>query len=197
MKKFLRLSALVMILLTGCASQKQELNIAEEDLPYGATMRSNKTSYTVPMTYDRRFVNESQVKAVADYLGAVQNNDPDLFASAALPLYMNYQIQEVYHYEDTANLVDVLHSGIASQTGEDFQFDMILITDYSQANNGGLKAMTDLLSNLDSQFSDSVQGAWEFTLEWELSYDNGQKNGMTEDQHLYLFQIEDQYYCCM
>lgn len=188
------------LMLTGCATQKQKTNYAENDLPYGATMKSDKNSYAVPVTWDRRFFSEEQISAVADYIAAIQNNDPELYASVALPLYTNYQIQEVYDYQNTEELVSALHEGLTGQLADDFKFQMIMINDFSlDRSTGSLQAMLTLLDNIsqDKKFSDTIQNAWALELEWEFSYNNGEGNGRAENQYLYLFQIDDQYYCCM
>lgn len=189
---------------TGCSSPKQEINMTEDELPYGATMRSDKNSFAVPMTYDRRFVSDEQVAVVADYFSAIQNQDAELYLASSLPLYTDYQIQEVYSYQDAGELVAELHEGIAGQTGEDFQFDMILINSFSQDTTfGGLEAILDLLDHVDDpdadagKFSERMQGAWALELEWNLLYNQQSSSGTVESQWVYLFQVDDQYYCCM
>ncbi len=188
------------LMLTGCATQKQQTNYTEEELPYGATMKSDKTSYAVPITWDRRFLSEEQVSAVSDYIAAIQNNDTELYNSVALPLYTEYQIQKVYDYKNTEELVNALHEGLIGQLADDFRFTMILVNEFSlDRNSGGLQAMLDLLDNIstDKKFSDTIQNAWALELEWEFSYNNGEGNGRAENQYLYLFQIDNKYYCCM
>lgn len=188
------------LLLTGCATQKQKTSYTEEELPYGATMKSDKNTYAVPITWDRRFLSEEQISAVSDYIAAIQNNDAELYQSAALPLYTEYQIQEVYDYRNTEELVNALHEGLIGQLADDFKFTMIVINECSlDRNSGGLQAMLNLLDNIseDKKFSDTIQGAWALELEWEFSYNNSEGNGRAENQYLYLFQIDNQYYCCM
>ncbi|MDE5754856.1 MAG: hypothetical protein K2H89_10010 [Oscillospiraceae bacterium] len=202
MRLFLQAAfVLSVFLLTGCAGGRQDVNMTEDELPYGATMRENKTGFAAPMTYDRRFVNEEQVAVVADYFAAIQNQDAELYLASALPLYTEYQIDEVYSYQDAGELVASLHQGIAGQTGEDFEFNMILINEFVQDTSfGGLEAMLDLLdhvSDSDQKFSDQMQGAWALELEWNLLYNNQSSSGTVDSQWVYLFQINDQYYCCM
>ena len=199
MKKLLCL-LLACLMLTGCASQKQKTSYTEEELPYGATMKSDKNSYTVPMTWDRRFLEPEQISAVADYLGAIEQNNPELYASVALPLYTDYQVQEVYDYQNVEELVRALHEGLLGQLADDFQMDMILVNEISDdRNSGGLQAILKLLDGISegTPFSETIQNAWSLNLEWEFSYNNGEGSGRTENQYLYLFQIDDKYYCCM
>ena len=210
--KYFRIFACVLTVLlslsvgfTGCANSKQEINMTEDELPYGATMRSDKNSFSVPVTYDRRFVSEEQIAVVADYFAAIQNQDQELYLASALPIYTDYQIHKVYSYQDVGELVQGLHEGIAGQTGEDFEFNMILVNSFSQDTTfGGLEAILDLLDHVDDpdaesgeKFSKRMQGAWALELEWNLLYDQQSSSGTVESQWVYLFQVDDQYYCCM
>ena len=88
MNCFRRITALFLMALmlvpclTACKKEPttpEEFEMGEADLPYGATMKSNKTSYAVPVTYDRRFVTEEQISTVADFYGAIQNQDAELY----------------------------------------------------------------------------------------------------------------------
>lgn len=192
--------ALTCLLFTGCSSQKQNMNYTEEELPYGATMKSDKNSYAVPMTWDRRFLEPEQISVVADYLGAIQNADADLYTSVALPLYTAYQVEEVYDYENTEAMVNALHEGLCGQLADDFHFEMVLVNEFSaDRNTGGLEAILDLLDKISDgeKFTDTMQNAWALELEWEFSYNQGNGTGSTETQYLYLFLVDDQYYCCM
>ncbi|MBR1554553.1 MAG: hypothetical protein IJ644_04070, partial [Oscillospiraceae bacterium] len=176
MKKLLCL-LLACLMLTGCASQKQKTSYTEEELPYGATMKSDKNSYTVPMTWDRRFFEPEQISAVADYLGAIEQNNPELYASVALPLYTDYQVNEVYDYQNVEELVNALHEGLLGQLADDFRMDMILVNEISDdRNSGGLQAMLKLLDGISEEkpFSETIQNAWSLNLEWEFSYNNGE-----------------------
>lgn len=189
------------LLFTGCTTEKQQMNYTEDELPYGATMKSDKNSYAVPITWDRRFFDENQVSAVAGFLAAIQNADGELYDSVALPLYTNYQINEVYDgYQSTQELVNALHTGLVGILAEDFAFDMVTINAFSDdQNSGGLQAMINLLDGISEgeKFSDTLQNAWSLELEWNFSYNHGEGSGITENQYVYLFQIDDQYYCCM
>lgn len=201
LKKLLAVFLLFSFVLTGCETQKEKMDYTEEELPYGATMKSDKKSYAVPMTWDRRFLEEGQIKAVADYLCAIQNADGELYDSVALPLYTQYQITEVYdNYDTTQQLVTGLHEGLVGSMADDFAFDMVLVNGISDdRKKGGLEAIFTILDGIseDGKFSDTVQNAWSLNLEWEFSYNAGKNAGTAEEQYLYLFQIDDKYYCCM
>ena len=200
MKRLLCLLCGACMLLTGCTTAKQQKDYTEAELPYGATMKCDKSSYAVPMTWDRRFLDTEAIAKVADYIASIQNQDGDLYQASSLPLYTDYQIQEVYSYKNTQELVDALHEGLVGKLAEDFKFDMILVNEISEdRKNSGLAGIIDLLDKISNEkkFSDTIQNAWALQLEWEFSYNNGQGSGRAENQYIYLFQIDNQYYCCM
>ena len=145
MKKWIILLCTACMLLTGCTTAKQQTNYTEAELPYGATMHSDKNSYSVPMTWDRRFLDSEAISKVADYIASIQNQDGDLYDAASLPLYTNYQIQEVYSYQNTQELVDALHQGLVGKLADDFKFDMVYVNELSEdRKSGGLEAMNKI-----------------------------------------------------
>lgn len=187
------------LMLTGCGEKEPDFT-KEAELPYGATMRSDKNSYAVPMTYDRRFLDEAQVAATADILAAIQNQDADLYLQSTPSYYADYQM-EVYECEEYPELLGHFHDYIAESSGEDFQFKMVLINDISDNRNaGGLSDAFTLLKELydgEGSFEDSIVNAWDLTVEWDLTYDNAAKYAVIEEEHVYLFQTADGYFCVM
>ena len=162
---------------TGCTGgSKGSQNIAEEELPYGSTMREDKKSFAVPMTYDRRFIEDTQAAKVADLCAAVQNADAALYQATTFPFYANYQMKDVYGLGSMDALVGKLHSSIASSTGEDYQFNMVLINDLSTNTQAGeLSVVCQMLSDAydgEGSFMDTVQKAYDFTVEWNIGFND-------------------------
>lgn len=208
MNRFRRITALFLMVsvlvpcFTGCHKEPttpEEFEMGEEDLPYGATMKSDKTSYGVPVTYDRRFVTKEQISAVADLCTAIQNQDGGLYAVITPEGYADYQVNEVYSYESTDEMMQALHSSIAQNTAEDFNFNMVLVNGVSDdVHLGGLVEAVALMDNLtEKQFSASMLGAWDFTVEWDFTYENDTKSTIVDEQHIYVFQTPNGYYAMM
>lgn len=201
MKYWSRITALslaALFMLAGCGKKEPDFT-QEEELPYGATMRSDKTSYAVPMTYDRRFLDDTQVAAVADILCAVQNQDADMYLNCTPDFYAAYQL-EVYGAADYTALLGSLHTTVAESTGEDFTFNMVLINEISTNQNAGnLAEAMILLDNLDEEgsFTSGIQNAWDLTVEWDLSYHNGESYTVINERHIYLFQTAEKCFCLM
>lgn len=201
-----KISALVMaailgtVMFTGCSSN--ETTIEEEDLPYGATMREARTTYALPISYDRRFVNDEQLAALTDYLSAVQNCDGTLYRESTLDFYADYQLNEVYagQYEDMDAMMTALHASVAEATAEDFTYAMITIDDFSQERvTTGLGTMIEVLTDIsgDEAFTQSVDNCWAVNMQWMLVYNGGASNVIINDQYVYMFEIDGAYYCVM
>ncbi|MBP0973359.1 MAG: hypothetical protein J5851_05565 [Oscillospiraceae bacterium] len=200
--KPIRIAALLtavicMISLSACG-KKHGMTYTEEELPYGATMRQNKTSYPVPITYDRRFLNEEQVEVVAGLLGGIQNADAELYTKSTLDFYSDYQLK-VYEQDSKENMVQMFHDNLAKQTGDDFTFTMTLVTDLAQdRNNSDIASMLTLLDGINEdsgKFSDTVEEVYELIMEWDVTYTGGYK--VLEDEHVYLLKTADGYFAVM
>lgn len=209
MKVFMKTTAMLLSaccllsMLTGCSSGsgKSSQNIAEEELPYGSTMREDKKSFSVPMTYDRRFLDEEQVAKVADLCGAVQGQDAALYQATTFPFYVNYQMNDVYGLGSVDALIEKLHSSIASSTGEDYQFNMVLINDLATNTEAGeLNVVCQMLSDAydgEGSFMDTVQKAYDLTVEFNIGFNDNTTFAVTENQHIFLFQTADGWFALM
>lgn len=187
-------------MLTGCMDK--EINIAEEDLPYGATMRETKTTYALPVSYDRRFVNEAQLKVLTDYLYAIQTGDGDGYAANTLDFYAEYQLKEVYstQYKTMDEMITALQGSVAELTGKDFEFAMVTIDGFTkERDTSGLNTMIEILDKLDgdADFLDSIDNCWALDMDWLIRYNNGGSSALVQEQYVFMFEIDGQYYCVM
>ena len=196
------LTAAVMgaVMFTGCMSNGP--TIAEEDLPYGATMREAKTTYAMPVSYDRRFVSDAQLTAITEFLSSIQTCDGDAYAANTLDFYAEYQLNEVYKdtYKTYDEMMTALHSSIAKSTAEDFDFTMVTITDFTQERvTSGLGTMIDVLSEIsgDENFEQSLTNCWAVEMEWMFNYNNASSTAIVQDRMIFLFEIDGAYYCVM
>lgn len=188
------------VMFTGCMSAGP--TIAEEDLPYGATMREAKTTYALPVSFDRRFVNEMQVTVLTDYLAAVQNCDGELYAANTLDFYADYQLNEVYseQYETMDEMMTALHDSVAEATADDFTYNMITISNFTQERvTSGLGTMISVLTDISGNpdFEQTLSNCWAVEMEWMLVYNGGASNVIISEQYIYMFEIDGAYYCVM
>ena len=206
MKMLHRISALLTaavmgaVLFTGCMSAGP--TIAEEDLPYGATMRETKTTFALPVSYDRRFLNDAQVTVLTDYFSAVQNCDGEAYAANTLDFYADYQLNEVYseQYESMDDMMTALHASVAEATAEDFIYNMITVTNFTQERvTSGLNTMIDVLTDISGNpdFEQTLTNCWAVEMEWLLVYNGGASNVIVNEQYVYMFEIDGAYYCVM
>ncbi len=203
MKLFHKYTALALALvmggaLTGCMDDGGY--IAEEDLPYGATMKEMRTSFSVPMSYDRRFITEEQAAVIADYHAGIQNQDAELYIQSTFDFYIDYQLNEMFAdlYKSREEYVDGLHLSMSQQSGEDFKFNMITVSGMTEERVASrLDEMLNMLQDLsgDENFKDSVDSCYAITLEWSVAYNDGAQYLNAKDQKLFLIEIDGRYYC--
>ncbi len=175
-------------------------DVAEEDLDYGATMREAKSIYAVPVTYDRRYLDEEMLTVICNFMASIQNADAELYVASTLDFYAAYQLSDVYSesYSTMEEIAQALHDSIGDNTAEDFTFSMITISDFTTERIvSGIDTMIEILDNLngDDDFSETVDQAWAVTMEWMLSYDD--TTTIVDDQILFLLLIDGEYYCVM
>lgn len=187
-------------LLTGCGSNGP--TIKEEELPYGATMREDKSTHALPISYDRRFMNEEQAAVLTDYLYAVQTCDGESYGKNTIDFYADYQLNEVYagQYADLDGMVTALHASMAEATAEDFTYAMITVDNFTQERSvSGLGTMLEVLTKLsgDENFTESVTDCWAVEMQWLIVYNNGASNVVVNEQYVYMFEIGGKYYCVM
>ena len=204
MQKRYRITALLLaalcLPLAGCSREPDFEK--ESELPYGATMREDKVSFAIPMTYDRRFIDDPQVTAVADFLASIQNADGDLYRSSTFDYYADYQVNEVYSYKTAQELVQALHDSVASYSGDDFTFNMVLINDFTtDRDTTNLSDAFGLLDGIAPEStpkpSETIEEAWDLTVEWDIAYNGGESYYVVEEQHVLLFKDGDKYLCMM
>ncbi len=183
--------------LTGCG---EGYNLAEEDMPYGATIREDKSTYAVPVSYDRRFLNEEQLTVITNYIAAIQNSDAALYTASTLDFYAEYQLNEVYseNYSTMDEMVAALHQSVADGTGNNFTYNMVNIEDCTQESvTSGLDTMLEILETIDEEndFISTVDNCWALNMEWFIKYDGGSM--IVSDQKLFMVEIDGEYFCVM
>ena len=92
-------------LLTGCGASGIHEEYSAEQLPYGATV-SEDASRSMTISYDKRFLDDALVEKIYTYYHAVETKDGNAFASVMLPLYHEYQLNELY--ENTLTDQDIV-----------------------------------------------------------------------------------------
>ncbi len=191
--------------LTGC-NQNNGLNVAEKDLPYGATITVNKEDYILPVQYDHRFVDEELLNTVLRYYYAVQTDNVEMFTQMQYPLYMQYQLEEVLGGKYTNE--DILdNSGEALRTfndGKDFVFSFIDITDCVKGTEYTtsatlLEILDDLSEEADgSKISKDITQFYELTVTRYLADKDsgikGETNKVMYDEKLFAFECKDEWY---
>ncbi|MDE6102351.1 MAG: hypothetical protein K2F73_05185, partial [Ruminococcus sp.] len=147
MKKFIILLCAITLVCVSCSDEKsgtsstdgnalvsddmgKDVNIAENDLPFGATMIdliSDRGGVPVSISYEKRFMTEDEAKKISDYISAMNNCDAELMKNTCYPPYLDYIVNQ---YEDTdiQGYLDSIHSDIVSSyTDGEFDFNYIIV----------------------------------------------------------------------
>lgn len=138
-------------------------DVAEEDLPYGATITqllpSNNEGLNISVEYDNRFMSEEEARAVSDYLYALNTNDAELMAKTFYPPFLEYSYKNAGYssaQEYLTAFTDNLKSTISEHVQKEvqtFTIDYIMIDDC--LTSGDDKAGTDL-DDMDRIIAESI-----------------------------------------
>lgn len=135
----------------------KDVNLNEEDMPYGATvieLSKNNDNYVKYVTcFDRRFFgnnNEenpdySEIYAVHDYIAALNTNDHNALKSLYFDGYLDLICAESFDSSD--EYIDTLNNTLVTFLGEGFEINYI---DISACYNPGDTIADDYISTVDS-----------------------------------------------
>ncbi len=147
MKNFIRkicaaaLAGCLMLNVVGCKDDKTSSvtdeadllgDVAEEDLPYGATVSQLKTETGKVQTsieYDNRFMTEEEAILISNYVTALNNKDAELMSSTVYDGYLDYFAQQAGATDLTDYLTTVRNNLETNFIGSPFNFNYILVND--------------------------------------------------------------------
>jgi len=106
-------------------------SMAQEDLPYGATITQLKPEYNenlkIGIEYDNRYLTEEQATKLSDYVAALSESDGELLSKTFYPPVLEHII-ESSEKADADEYVAGIHDNIRDNyIGYDFKFDYILV----------------------------------------------------------------------
>ncbi|MBQ8688418.1 MAG: hypothetical protein IJ512_07735 [Ruminococcus sp.] len=185
-------------MLTGCGEDAE--SVAEEDLPYGATMISDNDNGEVQITYDRRFFEAEEIRTLSSYFYALESMDETLLEETTLDLYTDF-------------VVDALYQGMAGMDGlltqmsgvfaveEDVPYTIVdvEITAYSTVEddaNTDLENLYNMLGELsgEANYRNRI-GSGKFVTYDIITESDGETKTLT-DQNLFLIQVDGEYAVC-
>lgn len=131
MKKALIPLAAAVLLLSGCGGG-EESTIAQDDLPYGATLAVDTKSYAVPVQYDSRKVPAALLQQVARYYDAIETENAEEFAAVQLPVFREYRLKTLQGQYTEEDILGNTHDAVIQTFGEEFEYALIDITGFEE-----------------------------------------------------------------
>lgn len=196
-----------------CSEDKNEstasdagVTIGMDDLEYGATLRTDRGSYPLPLQFDKRFFEDAALTTLANYYYAIQTNDAALFRSVQQECFLNYVIGEVYQNKFTVEeLVQASHDDCKKKMNGDYAYALIyaknLITESAAHSNVPImKEMLDYASTTagGEKLSDKITTMYELTIDLYLTEADSGKTGevgtKVGDTVLFLYEYDGAWY---
>jgi len=197
----------------GCSEDQKEstasdagVTIDMDNLEYGATLRTDRGNYPLPLQFDKRFFEEDALTTLANYYYSIQTNDAALFRSVQQECFLNYVIGEVYKNQFTVEeLVKSSHDSCKDKMGGDYAYALIyaknLIKESAAHSNVPImKEMLDYASTSagGEKISDKITTMYELTLDIYLteadSGETGEVGTKIGDTVLFLYEYDDAWY---
>ncbi len=185
--------------LSGC-SDKEEQNISEADLPYGATMLTDSECGEVPITYDRRFISSEEAAALSGYFYALETKDGELLDKYTLDLYTDFVIQSIYQdMLGIDGLVVDMSDTFAAEENVPYEIKEVEIKsfytneDEESTDLANLYNMLSELSGEENYTSRITDGKF---ITYDIRTDTDGTIKAFQDQTLFLIQVDGEYVVC-
>lgn len=199
MKHWYVLFAGVMLscILTGCG---EEENVAEADLPYGATLISDNENGEVQITYDRRFFEAEEIQTLSSYFYALETKDKALLDETTLDLYTDFVVETLYQgMAGMDGLITQMSGVFAVEENVPYTIVDVEITSYATIEddaNTDLENLYNMLGELSGEenYQDRV-GAGKF-ITYDIITESDGESKTLMDQNLFLIQVDGVYTIC-
>ena len=206
-----RVSALTLALclalsgFSGCGSDKKTEKAAEEsvemsDMEYGATMRED-SSLDVPIEYDKRYLNEDELKVLAQYYSAIQNEDTDALAACTVDFYMDYYLDNAYGgLLDASAFLAQQHETLQKtiENGTDVTIQKIYVSDCKRQEEAGssIEYLQNMFNELEGD--DYCDQHWKDckTLTVQPVMTDGTNYAEADEANIFLVNLDGSYYVC-
>lgn len=197
-------AALLCTSLAGCSgdsssSSESGINVNMEDLEYGATMRDD-TSRAVPLEYDKRFLEDGELDALANYYGSIQNEDVELFQSCTVSEYMKSLYKNAYgDLLDDSAYVSQQKKSYEDQMGGAFTFSQIMVNgclkqDETGSNAEYLTGMLDELNGDSNYCAEHMESCKTLTVQPVIT--NGTDTTYCDEVTVFIIELDNKYYVC-
>ncbi len=188
----------------GCANSTEASSSDTEDVPmeqleYGATMRDDD-SYAVPVEYDKRYLEDPELKALTDFYAAIQNEDAETFSAGIVNFYLDYLLENTYGgLLDASAFVTQQHETFRDYVdNDDFSFTQVQVTDckYKDSTTSGVSYLTDMFDELEGEgYSDEhVKDCKALTVQLLITADD--KTVTSDSLTIFVVNLDGSYFVC-
>ncbi|MBQ8515672.1 MAG: hypothetical protein IJ496_09775 [Ruminococcus sp.] len=186
-------------MLTGCSEEAE--NVAEEDLPYGATMITSSTENGAPVTYDRRFFDEEEIQTLSSYFYALETQDAELLDETTLDVYTDFVVEALYQgLAGFDGLLTQMSGTFAVEENVPYTIKDVEITAYytiEEDANTDLENLYNMLSELSGEENYAQRiGAGGKSITYTIITESDGEAKTMKDQMLFLIQVDGQYTVC-
>lgn len=140
--------------LTGCGDDDEESADSSEtsydfddtDAEYGSTLREDDSYYDVLVEYDKRYLEDEEVEALASYFYAIQEEDEELFDTWTPAFYMDWYLENAYEgiLTESAYLA-MLHSDFGDAIdSDDYTFARLSVTSVTEQTDDDINIATNI-----------------------------------------------------
>ncbi len=112
-------------------SPPDDVQISEDEMPYGSTLSQLKTDVPIPIEYDNRFMTEEEGRKISEYFAAVGTKDADMLSEVSYDSYLELNFESM-NVSSLQEYVEGYYESIKSYTGEDYEFSFITVSDVTE-----------------------------------------------------------------
>lgn len=219
-------ASVLMTAMTACSSESghdhehhiveddlsDDVNVEEENLPYGATMTSLKKDHNdkvkIDIDFDPRYFTEDgeqdypEIYLITDYIEAMQNKDGAAINEIFYKPYLDYLMSRT-SYADSQAYIDSFMNKITSKTGDGIEFNYAVVdTCLNENESENLTEFEAIDSTLDEitgeNISEKVQSRKLVYVDIFFSGSEGNYSQLNEclgnDLSVYIYNIDGRYY---
>lgn len=183
-------------------------SLAQEDMPYGATITQLKPSLNenvkIAIEYDNRYLSADETTKLSDYVAALNSCDSELMANTFYNPYLDKVVEQSGAADLNEYITDVHNNIRDNYIGYDYNFNYIVIedclTEDDDDSETGFSSVDNTIDNLgDEKITDKVTSRKFVTFDIQYTLVDGEDAYMLStstgtSSSLYIYTIDGEIY---